>query len=65
MKTESRLEQRRREKAVCRQSCELQFHVPHDHPKAETLFELAWDHGHSAGLAEVATYYGEFAELIS
>jgi hypothetical protein len=34
------------------------------HPKEQKLFDLAWSHGHSYGLAEVASYYEEFAELL-
>ena len=34
------------------------------HPKAEVLFRLAWEHGHSNGIYEVAIYYDEFMELI-
>ena len=32
-----------------------------DNPKAERAFALAWEKGHSAGLAEV---YSEFADLV-
>lgn len=34
------------------------------HPKAERLFQIAWDHGHSAGFSEVLGWYSELAELI-
>jgi hypothetical protein len=34
------------------------------HPKADRLFELAWDYGHSSGYNEVAYYYDDLAELI-
>lgn len=34
------------------------------HPKEQKLFDLAWSHGHSYGLAKVASYYEEFAELL-
>lgn len=36
-----------------------------DHPKREKLFELAWDHGHSAGYVEVYGYATDFMELLS
>lgn len=35
-----------------------------DHPKADKLFGLAWEHGHSSGVYEVAIYYSDFMELI-
>lgn len=34
------------------------------HPKAERLFEMAWDRGHSGGFREVAEHYAELAELV-
>lgn len=34
------------------------------HPKADLLFSIAWVHGHSSGLIEVAQYYDEFADLL-
>jgi hypothetical protein len=34
------------------------------HPRAPLLYQLAYDRGHSAGMAEVALYYAEMAELI-
>lgn len=34
------------------------------HPKADRLFGIAWDHGHSSGYSDVAGYYGELAELL-
>lgn len=34
------------------------------HPKAQRLWELAWQHGHSNGLEEVEMYYSDFVELI-
>lgn len=33
-------------------------------PKADKCFELAWSHGHAAGLQDVAQYFEEFVELI-
>ncbi len=34
------------------------------HPKADKLFHLAWEHGHSSGLYEVEGYFTEFMELL-
>lgn len=34
------------------------------HPKLEKVWELAWDHGHSYGLADVELYFREYAELV-
>jgi hypothetical protein len=38
--------------------------VPRSHPKWGVLWNLAWEHGHSAGITEVVYYFEEFAELI-
>ena len=35
-----------------------------DHPKAQKVFALAWEHGHSAGYSEIAIYFDDFVELI-
>ena len=34
------------------------------HPKKDKLFELAWEFGHSAGYAEVASYYERLVGLL-
>ena len=34
------------------------------HPKADLLFEKAWDLGHASGLQEVTTYFYDLAELL-
>jgi hypothetical protein len=34
------------------------------HPKADKLWSLAWDDGHSAGYYDVIGYYEEFVELV-
>lgn len=34
------------------------------HKRANRLYELAWEYGHSEGLYSVAQYYAEFADLI-
>lgn len=35
-----------------------------DNPKADDAFNLAWQHGHSAGYSEVANYFDDFVRLI-
>jgi hypothetical protein len=35
-----------------------------DHPKADKLYAIAWDHGHASGFEEVAYWVRELAELI-
>ena len=35
-----------------------------DHPKAQAIYRLAWEHGHAGGLSEVVNYFIEFAELV-
>jgi hypothetical protein len=35
-----------------------------NHPKADVLWRLAWEHGHSCGYSEVASYWVDFVELI-
>ena len=34
------------------------------HPKADALFNRAWEQGHSAGFGEVATIYDDLVELV-
>lgn len=34
------------------------------HPKADKLYSLAWEMGHSAGYHEVGLYYDDMAELL-
>lgn len=34
------------------------------HPKAEMVYELAWEYGHANGYGEVATIYDDLVELI-
>ena len=36
-----------------------------DHPKADKLWTLAWEYGHSAGYQEIWNYAQEFAELLT
>lgn len=35
-----------------------------DHPKADKAYSLAYEHGHSSGFSEIASYFDEFVELI-
>jgi hypothetical protein len=35
-----------------------------DHPKANKLYEMAWEHGHASGLGEVASYAEDLAQLL-
>lgn len=35
-----------------------------NHPKADRVFELAWDRGHDAGLGDVLIEYDDLVELI-
>ena len=36
-----------------------------DHPKAEKLWAMAWEMGHSSGLGDVAIYYSDLYELVA
>lgn len=36
-----------------------------NHPKAERVWELAWEHGHGCNLNDVAFYFDQFVGLIS
>lgn len=38
--------------------------IQHTHPKADLLFSIAWNRGHSAGMQEVEGIYYELVELI-
>lgn len=35
------------------------------HPKADDLYRLAWDYGHSGGFAEIENYYTELSDLLT
>jgi len=35
-----------------------------NHPKADLLYDMAWDRGHSAGFLDVANYYSDLVRLI-
>lgn len=49
-------------KAKFRDDIEAEYDMT-GHPKADKLWELAWEYGHSAGYSEVAIYYAELVEL--
>jgi hypothetical protein len=36
-----------------------------NHPKADELWRIAWEHGHSSGYNEVAIHAEELAELLN
>lgn len=58
-----RLEERNRLQADLKARLETK-HGLAGHPKAQVLFHLSWEHGHSAGENEVEIYYDEFSELL-
>ena len=35
------------------------------HPKADDLYRLAWDYGHSSGWSEIENYYVELLDLLT
>ena len=41
-----------------------QEHGVAGHAKADRLWALAWEHGHSSGYGEVITYYEDFVTLL-
>ena len=46
-----------------KEALEIIFYVD-GHPKADLLFQLAWEYGHSGGYSEVLNYYIDLVELI-
>lgn len=50
-------------KAKFRAALEKEYHTTGS-PKADLLWEMAWDAGHSCGLSEVLSYYEKFAALV-
>ncbi len=42
----------------------IEEHGVTGHPKAERVFNLAWEYGHSSGLSEVADYFDDLVGLI-
>lgn len=53
-----------KKKALFRSDLEDEYGVPHDHPKAQLLWERAWDLGHANGLYEVLNHYEDLVDLI-
>jgi len=66
MKTEDRKKWREEEtqKRVDQKAQLAEEHGVVDHPKLDKVYDLAWQHGHSAGFHEVEMYFEEFVELI-
>lgn len=60
---EERNAEERQKKDWLRKKLEVEFGVI-GNPKADKLWELAWDYGHSSGPQEVESYYIELVELI-
>lgn len=55
----------RAEKLELKKLLETENGVPPDHPKAEKLFDIAWDKGHAYGNGEVRNEYAELVELLT
>lgn len=47
----------------CRARVEKE-HGMENHPKRDLLWAKAWEHGHSAGLDDVDTWYSDLVELV-
>lgn len=56
-------EERARLNAMVKADLEEEYGVI-GHPKADKLWEIAWEHGHSSGYHDVACHYAELVELI-
>lgn len=56
-------EEERRLTNLLKSDLELEHGVA-GHAKADKVWSLAWEHGHSSGYSEVINYYEEFVELI-
>lgn len=35
-----------------------------NHPKLDSVWEFAWEHGHSSGFSDIAIYFDQFVQLI-
>ena len=58
---------RYREQVRERNAHKLGLEIEHNlvgHPKADKLYELAWDYGHSSGYSEITSYYADLADLL-
>lgn len=49
---------------VFRRDLEEENGVPHDHPKAQMLWDKSYEQGHSSGLSEIANVYDDLSELV-
>jgi len=58
-----RQEEEREKVRAFRNNLEASYGVQ-DHPKANKVWELAWEHGHANGFSEIEHYYHEFVSLI-
>lgn len=52
-------------KAQFRADLQAENDIPEDHSKADRLWEMAWDRGHSCGWTEVLNAYEELVELVN
>lgn len=59
----NRREEMRQKMDIFKADLEKAFGVE-GNPKAEKLWAISWDFGHSAGYDEVLSYYSELVELI-
>jgi hypothetical protein len=57
------LEQGRRERVAHKNKLETR-HGLVGHCKADALYALAWDYGHSAGYHEIETHYDDLSQLL-
>lgn len=46
-----------------KEKCEAKHNLT-GHPKADTLYHLAWEMGHACGYYEVENYYDDMAILL-
>jgi phosphatidylserine/phosphatidylglycerophosphate/cardiolipin synthase-like enzyme len=60
---ERKRQERKRESQELRDQLE-DDHGLKDHPKAQILWQLAWDRGNSFGFQFVREYYEEMAQLL-
>lgn len=55
---------REQEKEDFKRELEVKYGIA-SHPKADRLFELAWEHEHGFGHDSVESFYEDMIELIS
>ena len=59
-----RWEERRREEKEIREWCDEKSPMPNVPQYAkDTVWRLAWEHGHSGGRDEIFFYYDDFADI--